>query len=60
MNCELTKHARKVLEERGIQVEWLERTLSAPECILPARAIPWWSAFSGESRSSADAFCASP
>ncbi|MEI6820192.1 MAG: DUF4258 domain-containing protein [Verrucomicrobiota bacterium] len=35
MNYELTKHARKVLEERGIQVEWLERTLTDPECVLP-------------------------
>ena len=35
MNYELTQHARKVLEERGIQVEWMERTLSAPECVLP-------------------------
>ena len=35
MNYELTKHAQKALEERGIQIEWLERTLSAPECVLP-------------------------
>jgi len=35
MNYELTQHARKVLEERGIQVEWMERTLSNPECVLP-------------------------
>ena len=35
MNYELTKHAEKALEERGIQIEWLERTLSAPECVLP-------------------------
>ena len=35
MNYELTKHARKALEEREIQIEWLEKTLSAPECILP-------------------------
>ena len=26
MNYELTKHAQKALEERGIQIEWLERT----------------------------------
>jgi hypothetical protein len=31
MNYELTQHARDVLGERGIPVEWLERTLSAPE-----------------------------
>ena len=35
MNCELTRHARKALEERGIQIDWLERTLSAPEFVLP-------------------------
>ena len=35
MNYELTKHAQKVLEERGIQIEWMERTLSAPECLMP-------------------------
>jgi Domain of unknown function (DUF4258) len=35
MNYELTKHAQKALEERGIQIEWMERTLSAPECVLP-------------------------
>ena len=35
MNYELTKHAQKALEERGIRIEWLERTLSAPECVLP-------------------------
>jgi len=31
MNYELTQHARKVLAERGIAVEWMERTLSSPE-----------------------------
>ena len=35
MNYELTKHAQKVLDEREILVEWVERTLSAPELILP-------------------------
>jgi Domain of unknown function (DUF4258) len=35
MKFELTKHAKKVLAERGISVEWLERTLSAPELSLP-------------------------
>lgn len=35
MNYELTKHAQKVLEERGIPIEWIERTLSVPECVLP-------------------------
>ncbi len=37
MNYELTKHAQKALEERGIQIEWLERTLSAPECEIPLK-----------------------
>lgn len=35
MNSELTEHARKVLEERAIPVEWMERTLSEPELVLP-------------------------
>jgi hypothetical protein len=35
MNFELTKHAKKVLAEREIPLEWLERTLSAPELSLP-------------------------
>ena len=35
MKFELTKHARKALDEREIPMEWLERTLSAPELMLP-------------------------
>ena len=35
MNYELTKHAQEVLHEREIPVEWMERTLSAPELVLP-------------------------
>ncbi len=35
MNYELTKHAQKALDERGIETEWMERTLCAPESILP-------------------------
>jgi Domain of unknown function (DUF4258) len=35
MTYELTKHAQKALEERGIQIEWLERALSQPECVIP-------------------------
>lgn len=35
MKYEMTHHARKVLEERGIPVEWMERAFSAPERILP-------------------------
>lgn len=35
MKFELTKHAQKALDEREIPVEWMERTLSAPELVLP-------------------------
>jgi hypothetical protein len=35
MKYTLTKHAQKVLEEREIPIEWLERTLFTPELILP-------------------------
>ena len=35
MKFELTKHAQKALDEREIPFEWLERTLSAPELVLP-------------------------
>lgn len=35
MKFELTQHARKALDEREIPVEWMERTLSAPELVLP-------------------------
>jgi len=35
MQFELTKHAQKVLDEREIRVEWLERTLFGPELVLP-------------------------
>ncbi len=31
MNYLLSQHARTVLEERAIPVEWLERTLRTPE-----------------------------
>lgn len=31
MEYELTQHARKVLAERGIEVEWMERTLQEPQ-----------------------------
>ncbi len=34
MNYELSKHAQKALNERGIEIEWMERTLSAPETVL--------------------------
>lgn len=35
MKFELTKHASKALAERGIAIEWVERTLAAPELRLP-------------------------
>jgi uncharacterized DUF497 family protein len=35
MKFELTKHAKRVLAEREIAVEWLEQTLTAPELVLP-------------------------
>ncbi len=35
MKFELTKHAQKALDEREIPREWLERTLAAPELVIP-------------------------
>jgi len=35
MNYELTQHARDVLAERHIRVEWMERALVEPELKLP-------------------------
>jgi hypothetical protein len=35
MNYELSKHAQKALEERETPVEWMWRTMSAPELVLP-------------------------
>jgi hypothetical protein len=35
MKFELTKHAKKVLAERGIPIEWMERTLAEPELRQP-------------------------
>ena len=35
MKFELTKHAKRALAERGIALEWVERTLAAPELTLP-------------------------
>jgi hypothetical protein len=32
---QLTNHARKAVAEREIAVEWIERTLDAPELIAP-------------------------
>lgn len=35
MKFELTKHAKKVLAERDIPLEWVERAFSQPELRLP-------------------------
>ena len=35
MRYELTQHAQKVMAERSIAIEWLERTLFQPELVLP-------------------------
>lgn len=35
MDCELTNHALKVVDEREIQTDWIDITLSAPELVLP-------------------------
>ena len=35
MNFQLTKHAKRALAEREIPLEWVERTLEAPELTLP-------------------------
>jgi len=35
MKYELTQHAQKVIEERGIAIEWMERALFQPELVLP-------------------------
>jgi hypothetical protein len=35
MNYELTQHARQVLAERAIAIEWMERTLDNPQWISP-------------------------
>jgi hypothetical protein len=35
MNFQFTIHARRALAEREIPVEWVERTLEAPELTVP-------------------------
>ncbi len=35
MNYELTRHAQKVLQEREIEIEWLERVLMNPASTMP-------------------------
>ena len=40
MNYELTQHARDVLEEREISIEWLEKALASPELIEQATDSP--------------------
>ncbi len=36
MNYELTQHARDVLQERKIPVEWMERVLTRPALVEPS------------------------
>ncbi len=36
MNYELTQHARDVLQERHIPVEWMERVIAKPELVEPS------------------------
>jgi hypothetical protein len=40
MRFELTNHARKVMEDRAIPSEWMERTFGSPELIQPDPADP--------------------
>ena len=35
MKFELTQHAKRAMMEREIAIEWVERTLAAPELRLP-------------------------
>ena len=35
MRYELTQHARQVLQERAIAIEWMERTLAEPQEVSP-------------------------
>jgi hypothetical protein len=35
MNYELTQHARDVLQERQIHVEWMERVIARPALVQP-------------------------
>lgn len=39
-NYQLTEHARERLNERGISLEWLERTLSNPTRTEPHETDP--------------------
>ncbi len=40
MNYELTQHARTVVAERNIPVEWMERALTRPALTEPSAADP--------------------
>lgn len=40
MNYELTRHARDVIVERQIQVDWLERVLASPVVIEASATDP--------------------
>jgi uncharacterized DUF497 family protein len=38
VNYQLTQHARDVLQERQISVEWMERVLAQPALVQPSAA----------------------
>jgi hypothetical protein len=40
LKYELTRHARDVLEEREIAVEWIERVLTNPALVEPGETDP--------------------
>lgn len=40
MNYELTQHARDVMEERGIPLDWFERVLTNPTLTEPSLTDP--------------------
>lgn len=40
MKYQLTRHAREVMEERGIPLEWMERALFDPGLVSPDPGCP--------------------
>jgi uncharacterized DUF497 family protein len=40
MNYEMTEHARDVLQERQIPIEWMERALGRPTLSVPSQSDP--------------------
>ncbi|MGH8525400.1 MAG: DUF4258 domain-containing protein [Gammaproteobacteria bacterium] len=53
MNYTLTEHAKKVLAEREIPLEWLERALKSRLCVNPTRTMPRWNAVTDPFQNSA-------